>query len=95
MAIGNSAANQFQLNTQAGQLATGLRDICARILALEAYAAGQGLTGLQAAGFSPEDAAAFLAETGELAAAKVRDFAVPVTQPGSIHSRISGLTGPS
>jgi hypothetical protein len=91
MPIGNSHTNNFQLNNQAGQLAVSLRDTCTKILALQSWTASQGVPGLQEIGFTAADAAAFIAEVGELAGAAVADFA----PQGGISGKIAGLTGPS
>ena len=95
MPIGHSATNHFQLNSQACQLAVTLRDTCTKILALQGYVTAQGITGLQAAGFSAEDAAAFTTEISRLAGASVPDFSRPPQEKGSIHAAIAGLTGPA
>lgn len=103
MAIGNSATNQFALNSQAGQLAIALRDTCHKILALQTWVVQQGSNGLQAIGFTAPDAAAFMTEVSYMNSIALI-FTGQLQQGGTggigaimfnFESGISALTGPS
>lgn len=94
MAVG-SVATQAQLNAQLAQLAQGLRTTAGQILLLWSYANTLGLTGLEALGFTPADAQAYLDAVNHLATvAQVYQGTATQATQFNFQNSLAAVTGP-
>lgn len=96
MAVGIQP-NAGLLNNLAGQMAISLRDNCQKILGLWAYvnSGGVGQAGLEAMGFTADDALTFMSLVDQMATvAQVFQGTATQATNYSFASALTALTGP-
>jgi hypothetical protein len=94
VAIGN-VPSEAELNNQAAQLATTVRQWAYQVLIFQAYVVAQGAAGLEALGFASGDASNMISMADYMATvAQVYQGTATQASEFNFENELSALTGP-